>query len=463
MKQKASTIMFFHRFHICKFQAFCLFIVLLEIQCSSYRFQQGHLLMQNTERDLLPATSPSNEPHPFLPLQSPPPLIPFTNNSVPHLSGLCSLNFSTAESMMPVTAHDCFGYFAPYLANVMCCPQLEATVSILIGQSSKYTRNLALDKTQAKHCLSDLEQILASQGAASDLQKICTIHPSNLTEGSCPVADVMQLESTIDSPKLLAACQKIDPVNECCTQICQNAITEAAKSIAAKNIAGLVSTDGVLALPEHLSRVDDCRSIVLRWIASKLDPLPAKKVLRGLSNCKLNKACPLKLPDIKSVAKDCANGISNKTGCCSSMKTYVSHLQYQSFVTNLQALDCAAMFGMRLQKANITENVYDICHISLKDFSVQVGSQESGCLLPSLPTDAMLDVSTISFVCDLNDNIAAPWPSIAQVPPSSCKTIKFPALPAAASGLYQDNSMFLSLLVSLVSLTTLLQLFTSYS
>ncbi|PHT82892.1 hypothetical protein T459_11335 [Capsicum annuum] len=56
-------------------------------------------------------------------------------------------------------------------------------------------------------------------------------------------------------------------------------------------------------------------------------------------------------------------------------KTYVSHLQRQSFVTNLQALDCAASLRLKLQKGNVSKNVYDLCCISLKDFSVQVATE----------------------------------------------------------------------------------------
>nr|GME07904.1 uncharacterized GPI-anchored protein At1g61900-like isoform X2 [Ipomoea batatas] len=37
---------------------------------------------------------------------------------------------------------------------------------------------------------------------------------------------------------------------------------------------------------------------------------------------------------------------------------------------------------------------------------------QEGCLLRSLPADLVYDNSTgFSFTCDLNDNIAAPWPS----------------------------------------------------
>lgn len=53
------------------------------------------------------------------------------------------------------------------------------------------------------------------------------------------------------------------------------------------------------------------------------------------------------------------------------MESYVSHLQKQSFITNLQALDCAETLAMKLKESHITEDVYGLCHISLKDFSLQ--------------------------------------------------------------------------------------------
>ncbi|CAK9166913.1 unnamed protein product [Ilex paraguariensis] len=172
--------------------------------------------------------------------------------------------------------------------------------------------------------------------------------------------------------------------------------------------------------------------------------------------------CPLVFPH-SHVIKGCANGISNQTACCDAMDSYVAHLQKQSFITNLQALDCAASLGMKLQKANITKNVYSLCHISLKDFSLQapIGMQESGCLLPSLPSDITFDKSSgVSFICDLNDNIPAPWPSTSQLPASSCnKTVKIPALPAVASGqscLYSEHLVFPLLFAALVVLMLLL-------
>lgn len=198
------------------------------------------------------------------------------------------LNFNAAGSLLSMTSIDCYAFFAPLLANVMCCPQLEATLLILIGRTSKETNVLALNGTHAEHCLSDIDQILVSQGAAPDLKRICSIHPSNLTEASCPVKDVNEFESTVNSSKLLTACGKIDPVKECCDQTCQNAILEAATTIAMK-VSEPLNMDGSNGLHERSSRINDCKSIVLRWLAGNLDPSRAKEVLRGLSNCNVNK------------------------------------------------------------------------------------------------------------------------------------------------------------------------------
>lgn len=53
------------------------------------------------------------------------------------------------------------------------------------------------------------------------------------------------------------------------------------------------------------------------------------------------------------------------------MLSYVAHLQKQSFITNLQALNCASFLGEKLQKMNVSTNVYSSCQITLKDFSLQ--------------------------------------------------------------------------------------------
>ncbi|XP_011037655.1 PREDICTED: uncharacterized GPI-anchored protein At1g61900-like isoform X2 [Populus euphratica] len=426
-------------------EVFLLILSLNECHCSPFNNHGGSLSTDRRVDGFLPEISPNSAPQPLLPLLAPSPFAPFTNITIPKLSGKCTLNFTAAQSLMRTTSTDCWSIFAPLLANVICCPQLEATLAILMGQSSKDTRTLALNETVSKYCLSDIEQILAGQGAESNVNKICSIHLSNLTGGSCPVKEVNEFEGTVDSSKLLAACENIDPVKECCDQVCQNSILETATKLALKASEVLIIA-GSHGLTEHSTKVDDCKHIVLRWLAGKLEPSRAKEVLRGLSNCKVNKVCPLVFPDMRHVAKGCGNEISNETECCSAMESYVSHLQKQSLITNLQALDCATTLGMKLQRSNITKDVYSLCHITLKDFSLQVAKQESGCLLPSLPSDATFGHSSgISFICDLNDNIPAPWPSKSQLSAPCNKTIKIPALPAAAnaqSGLYNEDAIF---------------------
>lgn len=417
---------------LCLQYIFCI----LDYVSANSSLQKHAIVSTNAKKDntLMPYFSPNGSPRPFIPLLAPSPLAPFMNNTTPKLSGQCGLNFSAINDLMKTTAVDCLTSFAPLLANVICCPQLHATLAILLGQSSKQTGMLALDSTHANYCLSDVLQILGSQGASVELQQICSIYPSNLSEGACPVSDVNGVESAIDSSKLLAACKKVDPVNECCSKVCQNAILDAAEKILMRD-GGLTRMGMTKNLAQKASSVDDCRSIVLRWLSSRLDALSATKVLRRVSNCNVNGVCPLVFPDTKNIAKECGNKIKNHTTCCHAMNKYVAHLQKQSFITNLQAVDCASKLALQLQNANVSTDVYRLCQITLKDFSLQVGSQESGCLLPSLPSDATLDPSTgISFTCDLNDNIAAPWPSALQPPSTSCnKSTNFPELPAATS------------------------------
>ena len=85
----------------------------------------------------------------------------------------------------------------------------------------------------------------------------------------------------------------------------------------------------------------------------------------------LGSVCPLVFPNMTKVVKECRKVINNQTACCEAMESYVSQLQQQSFLTNLQSLNCAASLGMRLQKANVSDNVYNLCHINLEDFSLK--------------------------------------------------------------------------------------------
>ena len=162
----------------------------------------------------------------------------------------------------------------------MCCPQLDATLTITLGKASKETGLLALNRTQSKHCVSDLEKILVAKGASSKLRSICSLYSSNLTASSCPVINVDEFESAADTSKLLLACEKVDPVKECCEQACQNAILDAATNITLKASEPLT---------DNSVRINDCKNVVQRWLATKLEPSQAKETLRGLANCKINR------------------------------------------------------------------------------------------------------------------------------------------------------------------------------
>lgn len=207
-------------------------------------------------------------------------MVPYINTTIPKLSGLCSLNFTASEGLIQTTSHNCWTVFAPLLANVMCCPQLDATLTIILGKASEETGLLALNRTQSKHCLSDLEQILVGRGGSGELGRICSIRSSNLTASSCPVIDVDEFESAVDTSKLLLACERVDPVKECCEQACQNAILDAATNITVKASEPLM---------DNSDRISDCKNVVHRWLATKLNPSQAKATLRGLANCKINR------------------------------------------------------------------------------------------------------------------------------------------------------------------------------
>ncbi|KAL4555577.1 hypothetical protein LXL04_038200 [Taraxacum kok-saghyz] len=422
-------------------------MLLLVLYCISFlKVTSSNLPQLNINN----APSPSVDLQSVVPLLAPAPLTPYTNSGMPNLSGNCPLNFTNTETVLTTTAIDCWGSLAPYLANTICCPQFDATIKILIGQSSFSSKTLSINKTHSKDCLSDITQVLEAQGSSNQLLEICSIHPSNISDSSCPIVDLVDIENTINIPTIIESCEKIDPVKECREKVCQSAIMDAAVKIASRNYS-VADVDGGPVSGGHVAMIDDCKEIVVRWLASKFESTYANKLLRGVSSCKINKVCPLVFPNMENVSKECGNSMKNQTLCCNAMDDYLTHLQDQTFVTNLQAFNCAHSLAQNLQKLNVSNNIYNICNIKLKDFSLQVGSQGSGCLFPSLPFDVTYDQSTgIGFKCDLNDNVAAPWPSSS---PSS--TTNLPALPKATSdqsGL-RSSTLFLSTLL-LVNLLT---------
>ena len=81
--------------------------------------------------------------------------------------------------------------------------------------------------------------------------------------------------------------------------------------------------------------------------------------------------CPLEFDEPSSVVKACGKASSSTPSCCAALHSYIGTRQKQIFVTNLQAINCATMFGSMLQKAGVVDDIYGLCDIDLKDFSLQ--------------------------------------------------------------------------------------------
>ncbi|XP_073307819.1 uncharacterized GPI-anchored protein At1g61900 isoform X1 [Primulina huaijiensis] len=379
--------------------------------------------------------SPAVIPHHSFPVGSLPPMYPtYPNTYDPVLTGRCPVNFSAISTIMEITASDCNQPLAAVVGNVICCPQFSSLLHIFQGFYSAGSDNLVLQNAVADDCFKDIVSILASRGANSSIPTICSTKSSNLTGGSCPVKGITDFEKVVNTSKILEACSVVDSLKECCRPICQPVIMEAALKISGmqsfmndkKNIAGL---------PDHGDMINDCKGVVFSWIAMKLSHDSANKAFRILSSCKVNRACPLELKQPSDVIAACKNVAAPSPSCCSSLSSYIAGLQRQMLITNRQAILCATSFGSMLQKGGLMTNIYELCDVDLKDFSLQAyGQQDAGCLLGSLPANMVYDNSTgFSFTCDLTDNIAAPWPSSSAVTTISlcAPEMSLPALPTS--------------------------------
>ncbi|PQP94846.1 putative GPI-anchored protein [Prunus yedoensis var. nudiflora] len=325
--------------------------------------------------------SPAVIPHYPNPADEPlAPMYPtFPTRYEPVLTGKCPVNFSTISSLMEKTASDCSQPLAALVGNVICCPQFSSLIRIFRGLDSFKPDNLVLQNSVANDCFTDIISILASRGANSTIATLCSINSSNLTGGSCPVKDISAFDKTANTSGLLEACTTVDPLKE------------------------------------------------------KLSSDAANTAFRILSACKVNKVCPLDFNQPSEVVKACRNVAAPSPSCCSSLNTYISGIQKQMLITNKQAIICATVFGSMLRKGGVMENVYELCDVDLKDFSIQAYGQQ-GCLLKSLPSDVIFDnITGISFICDLSDNIAAPWPSSSSISSVSlcAPEMSLPALPTA--------------------------------
>ena len=81
--------------------------------------------------------------------------------------------------------------------------------------------------------------------------------------------------------------------------------------------------------------------------------------------------CPLSFKEPTEVINACRNVAAPSPSCCSSLNTYIAGIQKQMLITNKQAIICATLFGSMLRRGGVITNVYELCDVDLKDFSIQ--------------------------------------------------------------------------------------------
>lgn len=57
--------------------------------------------------------------------------------------------------------------------------------------------------------------------------------------------------------------------------------------------------------------------------------------------------------------------------CCRALDSYLLEVQQQMLITNLQALRCVTLLASMLQNISVSADIYSLCGIDLKDFSLQ--------------------------------------------------------------------------------------------
>ncbi|XP_027172041.1 uncharacterized GPI-anchored protein At1g61900-like [Coffea eugenioides] len=170
---------------------------------------------------------------------------------------------------------------------------------------------------------------------------LCPTGPGNITAASCPIVDVQKVGSVLTSSRLLAY--------ECCNRICQNSISVAAEKLAFSNY-DMKTLSNISILLDESAIIRDCMNIMLRWLAT----------------------CPLVFLDITEISEECGDQVNNKTSCCNAMESYILACKRKGLLLNLQAVNCASLLGLKLQCANISSNVFSVCHKQQQDFSPQL-------------------------------------------------------------------------------------------
>lgn len=164
--------------------------------------------------------------------------------------GLCPFNFTALEDTLIRTAGDCPAPLALYVGSVICCPQLESLFQVSLGQYSLHSGNLGLSISEATHCFSDTENLMASLGANTSVGDLCAAQPANLTSGLCPITKVSQFEEIANTTDLLDACQSVDPLKECTEEpTCQSQVTYVASQMAGAVVDSSGHLNGTIVPP----------------------------------------------------------------------------------------------------------------------------------------------------------------------------------------------------------------------
>lgn len=273
-------------------------MVFLKVLAEQYHLPTHHDL------DTSPSTgtfqpieiSPSVIPHYPIPNESAPPLYPrFPLIYKPVLTGKCPVNFSAISDIIERTSLDCSQPLASYVGSVVCCPQFGSLLRIFQGYHSTVSDKLVFEDVVANDCYSDIISILASKGANSSISQLCSVKPSNITGGSCPVKDVSSFERIVNTSMLLDSCSTVDLLKECCRPVCQPAIADAALQLSGQLTAsnGKDMVGGAI----NIDTLNDCKGVVYSWLSRKLSADAANTAFRIVSSCKVNKGIDVCITD----------------------------------------------------------------------------------------------------------------------------------------------------------------------
>ena len=92
-------------------------------------------------------------------------------------------------------------------------------------------------------------------------------------------------------------------------------------------------------------------------------------------------ACPLEFKEPTEVVKACRNAAAPSPSCCSSLNLYISGIRNQMLITNKQAIVCSTVIGSMLRKGGVMTDIYKLCDVDLKDFSVQGSRLPKKCIV----------------------------------------------------------------------------------